>query len=134
MTEPESKTGDTPEPIDEERHAELVKKHVYGNPDRRAQFGRAAWFHHSNSASVGIEICVSIVLFTLLGMWLENNYTHWSPWTMLIGLAVGMGAAVNAVARTIRDTEREIAQREAKKAAAEAAAADAGPDEPGEPS
>lgn len=100
------------EPVDEARHAELVRKHVYGERENRTHVGRAAWFQHTSSASVGIEIVVAIAGCTLLAWWLENNYTHWSPWTTLLGFGIGLGAAVKAVVRTIKEHEREVAARE----------------------
>lgn len=104
--------SEDPQPIDEARHAQLVQKHVYGDPERRREGGRAAWFRYSSAASVGIEIAVAIVGCTLVAMWIENRYTHWSPWTTLIGFGVGIGAAVKALVRTARQFQREVAQRE----------------------
>lgn len=103
------------QPIDEARHAQLVQKHVYGNPERRRGGGKAAWFRYSSAASVGIEIAVAIVGCTLLAHWLELRFTHWSPWTTLIGFAVGVGAAVKALVRTAKQFQREVAQRERER-------------------
>jgi F0F1-type ATP synthase assembly protein I len=101
-------------PIDEARHAELVKKHVYGDPERR-KGGKAAWFRYSSAASVGIEIAVAIVGCTLVAMWIENRFTHWAPWTTVIGFGVGIGAAVKALVRTAKQFQREVAQRERER-------------------
>jgi|SRR5690606_38985797 len=103
---------DEPEPIDEARHAELVKKHVYGDPDRRREGGKAPWFRYTSAASVGIEIAVAVVGCTLFAHWLEIRYTHWSPWTTLIGFGVGIGASIKALVRTARQFQREVAERE----------------------
>ena len=100
-----------PEVVDEARHAKLVEQHVYGNPQRRPQ-DRAAWFRYSSAASVGIEIAVAIVGCTLLAGWIEHRFTHWSPWTTLIGFGVGIGAAIKAIVRTAKQFQREIAERE----------------------
>jgi F0F1-type ATP synthase assembly protein I len=100
-----------PEIVDEARHAKLVERHVYGDPGRRPQ-GRAEWFRYSSAASVGIEIAVAIVGCTLFASWLEREYTHWSPWTMLIGFGIGVGAAIKALVRTAKQYQREIAERE----------------------
>ena len=99
-------------PIDEARHAELVKKHVYGDPERRPVRGRATWFRATSAASLGIEIAVSVVGGTLIAHWIELRFTHWGPWTTLIGFAVGVGTAVKAIVRTAREFQREIAERE----------------------
>jgi F0F1-type ATP synthase assembly protein I len=100
-----------PEIVDEARHAKLVERHVYGDPGRRPQ-GRADWFRYSSAASVGIEIAVAIVGCTLLAGWIEREYTHWSPWTTVIGFGIGVGAAIKALVRTAKQYQREIAERE----------------------
>lgn len=105
-----------PEPLDEARHAELIEKHVYGDPQRRSEGGRAPWFRYTSAASVGIEIAVAVVGCTLLAMWLEARYTHWSPWTTLIGFGVGIGAAIKAIVRTAKQFQREVAERERERA------------------
>jgi F0F1-type ATP synthase assembly protein I len=104
----------------ERRHAELIEKHVYGDRERRKIDGKATWFRWASASSVGLEIAVAITMCTLAAHWLENNYTHWAPWTTLIGLAIGLGAAVKAVLRAIRQYERELeAQERAEKEQAE---------------
>lgn len=75
-------------------------------PDEKELRDRAKWVGHAEASSIGIEIVVSIVVGTLGGYYLEQNVTHWSPWTMLIGFAFGIGAAVNAVVRTNKDYQR----------------------------
>ncbi|NVB42686.1 AtpZ/AtpI family protein [Pseudenhygromyxa sp. WMMC2535] len=106
--------------VDEARHRELVDKHVYGDPSRRTSLrGRAAWFEHTSSASLGLEIGLAIGGTTLLARWIENTYTHWSPWTTLIGFGVGLGAAIKAVVRTIREYHRELDARQAADAGAQ---------------
>src|SRR5512134_366887 len=92
----------------ERRHATLIQKHVYGDPERRMIDGKATWFRWASASSIGLEIAVAIVLCTLAARWFENEYTHWAPWTTLIGLAIGLGAATKAVLRTIRQYNREL--------------------------
>ncbi len=53
-------------------------------------------------------MAVAIAIGAWGGRWLENNVTHWKPWTFYIGLFVGLGAAVNAVVRTARKFQRII--------------------------
>jgi F0F1-type ATP synthase assembly protein I len=93
----------------ERRHAELIEKHVYGDRERRKIEGKASWFRWASASSVGLEIAVAITLCTLAAYWFENEYTHWGPWTTLIGFAIGLGAATKAVLRTIAQYHREIA-------------------------
>jgi F0F1-type ATP synthase assembly protein I len=104
--------SEEPKPVDEARHAELIKKHVYGDRERRSEGGKAPWFRYSSAASIGIEIAVAIVGCTLLAHWLELRFTHWGPWTTLIGFGVGIGASVKALVRTARQFQREVAERE----------------------
>lgn len=74
---------------------------------------RAKWFHATSASSIGIEMVVAILLGTYGGYLLEKHVTHWSPWTMLIGLLLGCAAAGKAIARTIKDHEkRASAERE----------------------
>jgi F0F1-type ATP synthase assembly protein I len=73
---------------------------------------RAKWFAYTSAASLGLEIAVAVVLCTLVGWWLENNVTHFRPWTMLGGLLVGVAAAGKAIARTIRQHEADVKARE----------------------
>ncbi len=108
-----------PDPTPHERarrHAELIEKHVYGDRERRKIEGKATWFRWASASSVGLEIAVAISLCTLAAHWLENEYTHWAPWTTMIGLAIGLGAAVKAVQRTIRQYHRELAALEREQA------------------
>jgi F0F1-type ATP synthase assembly protein I len=72
---------------------------------------RARWFVYTDAASVGIEIVLAVVVGALGGHYLERYVTHWSPWTTLIGLAIGVGAAVNAVVRAARGYRRQLAEK-----------------------
>jgi F0F1-type ATP synthase assembly protein I len=71
---------------------------------------RAKWFRATDSASIGIEIVVAMTVGTLGGLWLESHVTHWSPWTTLIGVAVGLGAAAKALTRAARSYKRSLAE------------------------
>lgn len=75
-----------------------------------------AWLRYSSASSVGIEIAIAIVGCTLLARWLEQEYTHWSPWTTMIGFVIGVGAAINALVRTAKQYQREVAEREREQA------------------
>ncbi len=82
---------------------------------------KAAWYRYTDSASIGIEIVVSIVICALGAMYLERNVTHWTPWTTLIGVGVGLVVAGRALVRTARNYHKAAAAeaaREAEKASA----------------
>jgi F0F1-type ATP synthase assembly protein I len=103
-------------------------------PPRKPK-GRADWYQKTSAASLGIEMAIAIVLCTFAGMWLQNNVTHWQPWTMLIGFTFGVGAAVNAIIRVIREEEAARLEREAaRRAAAIEASANTTDDERDQPS
>lgn len=87
-------------------------------PAPRKTKGRADWYQKTSAASLGIEMAIAIVLCTFAGLWLQNNVTHWQPWTMLIGFGFGVGAAVNAIMRVIREEEAARLEREAARRAA----------------
>ncbi len=71
----------------------------------------AKWFAYTSAASIGLEMAVAIVLCTMGAWWIESHFTHWAPWTMIIGFMVGVGGAANAIFRTIRQHEAEVAAR-----------------------
>jgi hypothetical protein len=119
------------DPIDPARYKKLAEQHIYGDPDRRPG-GRAPWFRITSAASIGIEIAVAVVGCTLVARWLETNYTHWAPWTTLIGFGVGIAAAVKALMRTAKQFQREIAERE-REQALQGAAPEHGPDSATDP-
>jgi F0F1-type ATP synthase assembly protein I len=75
---------------------------------------RAKWFVATDAASIGIEMAVSVAIGTFGGMWLEHNVTHWSPWTMLLGMAVGIAAAAKAVLRLVRRHQESLLRSEAE--------------------
>jgi F0F1-type ATP synthase assembly protein I len=74
---------------------------------------KPTWLRYGSASSVGIEIAVAIVGCTLLAGWIEREYTHWAPWTTLIGFGIGVGASIKALVRTAKDYQREVAEREA---------------------
>jgi len=76
------------------------------------------WFRYTDAASVGIEMVVAITVCALGAQWLERNVTHWSPWTSLIGIAIGLGAASKAIVRAARSYRRQLAESAQDEAAA----------------
>lgn len=87
----------------------------------------AAWFRYADAASLGIEIAVSVSICAFAGRYVEQHFTHWSPWTTLIAIGIGLGAATRAVFRTARNYKRQLAA----DSAAEAEAAASQPRGPG---
>lgn len=95
------------------------------NPDRDPN-EPSKWFRATSASSVGIEMAIAICGCTLGASWLERHVTHWSPWTMLIGLAIGIAAASKPIFRLIREHERDAAARAAALAETDAPKTDAG--------
>jgi F0F1-type ATP synthase assembly protein I len=78
---------------------------------------RAAWFRATDASSIGIEIAVAITIGAVGGHYLERYVTHWSPWTSLLGIAIGLAAATKAVVRTARTYTRELREHGASEPA-----------------
>lgn len=87
---------------------------------------KAAWFRYTDAASVGLEIVVAVTICTFAARWLEDNVTHWSPWTTLIGIGVGLAAATKAITRAARNYKRAIAAEDAANAERRARATEEG--------
>lgn len=85
---------------------------------------RAIWFQYTDASSLGIEMAVAVSIGAVGGYYIERYLTHWSPWTMLIGFAVGVAAAVKAVLRTARTYQASL-RRDAEEQAAKAEATEA---------
>ncbi len=94
-----------------------------GSP-RKTPPKRAVWFQYTDAASLGIEMAVAVSFGAVGGYYIERYLTHWSPWTMLLGFAVGLAAATKAVLRTARtyqaslkrDAEEQAKARESSQA------------------
>lgn len=70
----------------------------------------------TEASSVGIEMVVAITVCSLGGYYIERYLTHWSPWTTLIGVALGCMTAAHAVIRTAKSYERSLRAADAAKA------------------
>ncbi len=64
---------------------------------------RADWYEKTSAASVGIEMAVAICIGAFGGKYVQDHWTHWKPWTMLIGLLIGIGAAALAILRVVNE-------------------------------
>lgn len=76
---------------------------------------QAQWYQLTEASSVGLEMAVAVAIGAFGGMWLQNHVTHWRPWTLYLGLAVGIGAAAKAVVRAVRKIQRIEAAEEAAR-------------------
>lgn len=88
-----------------------------GGPSPATGIDRADWYQKTSAASIGIEIAVAICLGTFGGRWIEENWTHWAPWTTVIGFFAGVGAAGLAIWRVVQEHQAGV---EARAAAREA--------------
>lgn len=78
---------------------------------------KADWYQWTEAGAIGMEMALAIAIGFFGGRWLERHVTHWSPWTMYLGLFAGIGAAVTAIVRTARKFTRQLEAEEAAEAA-----------------
>ena len=76
--------------------------HPSNTPTKPEPHKRALWFQWTDASSVGIEMVVAITICTVAAYYIERYLTHWSPWTMLIGVVLGCITAAKAVLRAAR--------------------------------
>lgn len=65
---------------------------------------RAVW-KGARTASVGLEMGVSVAIGAGIGYWLDSKY-GWSPWGVLIGTFFGIGAATKALWTVVKAVEK----------------------------
>lgn len=82
--------------------------------DRKEAHQPATWFRYTDASSLGIEIAASVSICAIAGRYIEENLTHWAPWTTLIAIGIGMGAAGRAIYRTARNYKRQLAAESAE--------------------
>jgi F0F1-type ATP synthase assembly protein I len=78
---------------------------------------KADWYQWTEAGAIGMEMALAIAIGFFGGRWLERHVTHWSPWTMYLGLFAGIGAAITAIVRTARKFTRQLEAEEAAEAA-----------------
>ncbi len=88
--------------------------HPLRKPDRVT--GQAQWFSLAEVSSIGIAMAVAIAIGAFGGRWLQENVTHWRPWTFYIGFLIGLGAAANIVVRTAIKFQAYLDAEEAEEA------------------
>lgn len=60
----------------------------------------------SNSAGIGLQFAVSIVVFLFVGQWLDQKFDT-SPVFLMLGVFVGGGAAFYSMYRKLMDAQRK---------------------------
>lgn len=88
--------------------------HTHGRVESNEPHQPARWFRYTDASSLGIEIAVAISVSAFAGRYVEEHWTHWSPWTTLIAIAIGIAAAGRAVVRTARNYKRQLAAETAE--------------------
>lgn len=73
--------------------------------DPAARKARGAYMNLS-SASVGLEMGISVIIGVLIGMWLDSKLGT-GPWLMLLWLAFGFAAGFRGVLRAVKREDRE---------------------------
>jgi ATP synthase protein I len=62
-----------------------------------------SWVRYSG---VGVELAGAVAVFALIGYWLDERY-GWTPWGMLVGLALGFTGGLYNLVRESLQAERE---------------------------
>ena len=80
--------------------------------DPAARKARGAYMNLS-SASVGLEMGVSVIIGVLIGIWLDRQLNT-APWMMLLWLGFGFAAGFRGVLRAVKREDRhagDVGQR-----------------------
>ncbi len=72
--------------------------------DPAARKARGAYMNLS-SASVGLEMGVSVIIGVLIGIWLDRQLNT-APWMMLLWLGFGFAAGFRGVLRAVKREDR----------------------------
>lgn len=73
--------------------------------DPTARTARGA-YRNLNSASVGLELGLSVIIGLVIGMYLDRELGT-APWLMLLFLGFGFAAGFRGVLRAVRREDRE---------------------------
>ncbi len=82
-----------PDPSDRERR----------EPDRDEGLSNLASAYRKAGPYIAAstQLVVSVVVFTVLGIWLDRKWEHRTPWLTLLGAAVGMAGGFISFFRTV---------------------------------
>lgn len=64
-------------------------------------------------------MAVAICIGAFGGKYVQDHWTHWKPWTMLIGLFIGIGAAALAIVRVVNEHNTAMKHKAASRADAD---------------
>lgn len=87
--------------------APLTKSIIARRPlaiDPAARTARGA-YRNLNSASVGLELGLSVIIGLVIGMYLDREFGT-APWLMLLFLGFGFAAGFRGVLRAVRREDR----------------------------
>lgn len=76
--------------------------------DPAARKARGA-YRQLNSASVGLELGISVIIGLLIGMWIDRELGS-TPWLMLVFLGFGFAAGFRGVLRAVHREDKEAAR------------------------
>jgi len=76
-----------------------------------ARSGRA-FYHALSGSAAGLELGLSVVVCTVLGMWLDKKLGT-EPWLMLACLMLGLVSGFRSVLREVRRADRRAAREAA---------------------
>lgn len=91
-----------------EVHRNPVPKLERAVIDPAARKARGA-YRQLNSASVGLELGISVIIGMLIGMWIDRELGS-TPWLMLVFLGFGFAAGFRGVLRAVHREDKEAAR------------------------
>jgi F0F1-type ATP synthase assembly protein I len=80
------------------------------HPPRDPNDDRPPLIHAGEAMGVGLQFAGSIVMFLLVGRWLDGRLDT-SPWFLLIGVFAGAGAGFYSIYRQLVIVPREREER-----------------------
>jgi ATP synthase protein I len=83
---------DIPKPKDRDEMRAAMEAHQRRKLKARSDEERGIWFGHGMFGLVGWSVAVPIVVFTVVGVWLDRDYPARFSWTLsLLFLGVVLG-------------------------------------------